>query len=185
MSSNAEGRRLLQMIYGKGCMFKKAHIEEQVEALRTIKTYKRFLRETKYTSKKVKKLESNITYHHLKHKSEGGNVSIENGSLINELAHRYIHSLPRKDEEVINDMLREYKLSGGILIPQQGLVQVEQPFSYDIDFSLDTDYMTIPAYDNIIEDEMCKKQKFNRAKIKRKTKQLVDEELDYMEDIEK
>lgn len=46
-------------------MFKKAHIEEQVEALRVIKTYKMFLRETRYTGKKIQQLEGNMTYHHL------------------------------------------------------------------------------------------------------------------------
>lgn len=42
----------------------KAHIEEQVEALRVIKTYKMFLRETRYTGKKIQQLEGNMTYHH-------------------------------------------------------------------------------------------------------------------------
>ena len=47
MSDNTKGRKSLERTYGKGCMFKKAHIEEQVEALRVIKTYKMLLRETR------------------------------------------------------------------------------------------------------------------------------------------
>ena len=84
MSDNTKGRKSLERTYGKGCMFKKAHIEEQVEALRVIKTYKMFLRETRYTGKKIQQLEGNMTYHHLKHRSEGGKTNDENGSIINE-----------------------------------------------------------------------------------------------------
>lgn len=73
MSDNTRGRQQLERIYGKGCMFKKAKVEEQLYALRgkkIIKSYKSFLRETRYTLKKIRRLEGNMTYHHLKHRSE-------------------------------------------------------------------------------------------------------------------
>ena len=73
MSDNTKGRHQLEQIYGKGCMFKKAHIEEQIEALkpkRTIKSYKVFLKETHYTGKKIRQIEQNMTFHHLRHRSE-------------------------------------------------------------------------------------------------------------------
>ena len=54
MSDNSKARQQLESIYGKGCMFKKARIEDQIEALKTIKTYKTFLRETRYTGKKIR-----------------------------------------------------------------------------------------------------------------------------------
>ena len=114
MSDNTKGRHQLEQIYGKGCMFKKAKVEEQIYALRQkriIKSYKSFLKETKYTLKKIRQLEGNMTYHHLKHRSEGGKTNVENGAIVNEMAHRYMHSLPREDEEVINDMIRHYKLT--------------------------------------------------------------------------
>ena len=53
MSDNSKARQQLESIYGKGCMFKKARVEDQIEALKTIKTYKTFLRETRYTGKKT------------------------------------------------------------------------------------------------------------------------------------
>ena len=110
MTKNSKGRKSLERIYGKGCMFKKANKEEQIEKLHTIKTYKVFLKETHYSGNIIKQLENNMTYHHLRHKSEGGKVTDENGAVINELAHRYMHSLPREDEEVVNNMLRKFKL---------------------------------------------------------------------------
>ena len=48
-----DGRKQLEQAYGKGCMFKKAKVEEQIYALRSkkiIKSYKTFLKETKYKS---------------------------------------------------------------------------------------------------------------------------------------
>lgn len=69
-NENRKAKQQLAQIYGEGCMFKAAKIEQQIEELKTIKTYKRFLHETRYTGKKIYLLEKNITYHHLRHKSE-------------------------------------------------------------------------------------------------------------------
>lgn len=108
-NSNKKTRIALASIFGSGCMFKKSHAEQFIEKLGTIKTYKRFKSEQHFTSKKTKILEQRLTLHHLIHRSEGGKASVENGAVINELAHRYIHSLPRDQEEIINDYLREWK----------------------------------------------------------------------------
>ncbi len=175
MTKNSKGRKSLERIYGKGCMFKKANIEEQIEKLHTIKTYKVFLKETHYSGNIIKQLENNMTYHHLRHKSEGGKVTDENGAVINELAHRYMHSLPREDEEVVNNMLRKFKLQGGIITPTSRDIDM-QPFEiemniYDLD---EKDCLVIPVYENTLEDYK-KRQKFNRAKTKRETDQLIQE----------
>ena len=182
MADNASKRKQLEKIYGKGCMFKKARVEEQIEKLRTIKTYKTFLKETRYTGKKIHQLENNMTFHHLKHASEGGGTSVENGAIVNELAHRYLHSLPRNEEEIINDMIREYKLTGGVLVPTEEGMEVQQPIQIDLDFNME-DCITIPVYDNTKEDYE-KRKKFNRAKVKRETQKFIEEELDYLADEE-
>lgn len=184
---NSKARRRLEKIYGKGCMFKKAHIEEQIEALQTkriIKSYKVFLKETKYTGKKIRQLEGNMTYHHLRHRSEGGKTDVENGAIVNEMAHRYMHSLPREDEEVINNMLRKFKIQGGTLTATEQGLQIQDSFGIDLDYKLnDEDVITIPVYDNTKEDYI-KRQKFNRAKVKRETQRFIDDELDFMEELE-
>ena len=90
------------------------------------------------------------------------------------MAHRYLHSLPRDQEEVINDMLRQFKLQGGIVVQQP--IQIE--FNFDM-----SDCITIPVYDNTKEDYE-KRQKFNRAKEKRKTERFIQDELDFMEELE-
>ena len=106
---NRKIREALERIYGEGCMFQKARIEKRIEQLGGIKTYKQFKEQHKYTLKKIKAFENIQTYHHLQHKSENGQTTIENGAVINSLAHTYMHSLPRADEEIINNMLRDYK----------------------------------------------------------------------------
>lgn len=71
MSDNTRGRKQLEQIYGKGCMFKKAKVEEQLQnCKRKIKSYKVFLSQTHYTVNKIRMLEAHMTYHHLKHRSE-------------------------------------------------------------------------------------------------------------------
>jgi hypothetical protein len=177
MGSNRSARQELEVIYGKGDMFKKAKIEEQVVQLKTIKTYKKFVTETRYTGKKIRQLEKNMTYHHLRHQSEGGRATIENGAIVNELAHRYLHSLPREQEEIINNMFRRYKMTGGIMLPTEDGLSVQSTFSIDLDFDIDKeDCLIIEAFDNTPEI-LEKRNKYNRAKAKRDFKQQVEEEL--------
>jgi hypothetical protein len=104
-------REALEKKYGKGCWFAKAHLAERLEqegigAL----SYKKFVERQHYTKKKLNKLEKNMTLHHLKHQSEGGATTMENGAVVSEIAHRYLHNgLNRDQEEIANNMLREFK----------------------------------------------------------------------------
>lgn len=109
MKTNSKVRKNLEKQYGKGCMFKKANIEEIIKKKRTIKTYKQFKEEQRYTGNIIKMYENQMDLHHLKHKSEGGKTTTENGAIISNLVHKYIHSLPREQEEFINNELRKYK----------------------------------------------------------------------------
>ena len=111
MGENKPVRDKLEKFFGKGCMFIKANIEKRIEKIKGIKSYKKYKKEIKYTRSKIKRYEAEMNYHHLIHKSEGGEISVENGAVVNRLAHQYIHSLPRKQEEIINNMLREYKIN--------------------------------------------------------------------------
>lgn len=178
--TNKSARLLLESIYGKGCMFQKAYIAKRIEQLGGILTYKKFVEEKHYKLKKIGHLERTMTYHHLKHRADGGNATVHNGAVVSELAHQYIHSLPRGDEEIINNMLRQYKyeydLRGGLLLPTENSLEIKQPFTIDLDFDFGEDYITIPVYDTTKEEQQ-KRQKFNRAKIKQETRQQIDEAL--------
>lgn len=159
--SNKSVRMMIEQIYGKGCMFKKAKIAERIEKMGGIKTYKMFLEEKRYTLKQIKKAEKILTYHHLKHKFEGGQATVQNGAEINSLAHCYIHSLDRKSEEIINDMIREYKNS----------VKCSIELVDDIELLFDIKATTI-----IPAELEKKKEKYNRAKEKQKWQKEIGED---------
>ena len=139
-NSNRSAKKELERIYGKGCFFNRAKVAEQIEAMGGIKTFKVFVQEKRF---KGKPISHQITYHHLKHKSEGGKATVENGANVEEVAHQYLHSLPRNQEEIINNMLREFKLNC-IMMTGDGQVQEAQSIS----FNFGEDVLVIPLYDN-------------------------------------
>ena len=178
MSNNKNARLVLESIYGKGSMFKKAECEKQIEKQKLkIKGYKRFLQEKRYSGKILKTKLRQMTYHHLQHRSEGGKTDVENGAILSTLEHEYIHSLSREQEEVINNMIREYKskaiLNFCILIPEDNDIQLESTNSIEFDINNEIDTIEIPVYDMTDRD----REIYNRAKEKRELQKYIDEYL--------
>lgn len=139
MASNRQKRKELEAIYGEGCMFEKSKAEEYVSTLPYIKGFKKFVKEKHFTSKEIAKLKKRMNYHHLEHRADGGSTSLENGAVINELAHRYIHSLPRQHEEIINNHIRQWK-ADFIVLTAEKVVD-----SKEVDIDLSKDYIEIPV----------------------------------------
>lgn len=110
MSDNKAKREELEKIYGSGSMFQKSKAEEYVSTLPKIKGYQRYMHEKHFTTKEIKKLVRQMNFHHLKHVSEGGATTLENGAVVNALEHRYMHDLPRGHEEIINNHIRKWKV---------------------------------------------------------------------------
>lgn len=162
MKQNKKIREELERQYGKGCMFKKAKIDEKIKEKKIIKTYEKFLEEKRYTGKMIRKYERIKTLHHLKHKAEGGKTNIENGAVVNSLAHAYIHSLPREQEEFINNKLREYKK------------QIDECKVVFVD-NLEIPY-TITAKEFVIDEK--NKGEYNRAREKQELRKLSEEYID-------
>lgn len=162
-------RKQLEKDYGKGCMFTKAHCEEQIEKLRTIKTFKKYLQEKRYRTNQIKRLRKQMTLHHLIHRSEGGKTTLENGAVVSELAHAYMHSLPRQHEEIINNMLREYKLNIAIFY---GTGEIEKHQEVKIDMS---DYIEIEVFDYDAKEKRIPK---TRAKLKAEMEDTRQEYVD-------
>lgn len=164
-------REELSKIYGDGCFFERGNIAEKIEEMGGIKTYKKFLEEKRFTSKH--RIRNRLTLHHLKHRSEGGETSLQNGANVREIPHQYLHSLPREQEEIINDMLRDFKASLNVmdLRVSENHIDIKQVRSKVID--QEEDYLIIPAFDNT-EKIIKKKNKFNRNKEKKKTKKIIE-----------
>lgn len=171
---NKSIREKLEAKYGKGCMFRNAGIAERIEQMGGIKTYKQYKEEHKYKLKKIIQLENQRTLHHLVHRSEGGATSENNGAVVSALAHSYLHSLPRDQEEIINNMLRDFKFRASIISIGKTVEMEAQEIEFDM-----SDCIEIPVYDITPE---IKKSKFNRAKVKQETKKLIEEELQYERD---
>ncbi len=66
---NQRVRKELEEEYGEGCMFKKAGCDTKE---RTIKTYRQFIEEKRYSLKFIERYEGIMTVHHLKHVKERG-----------------------------------------------------------------------------------------------------------------
>ena len=172
-SKNKKIRHSLERIYGKGCMFQKAYIAERIAAIGGIKTYREFIKEKKYTLKEIKRLEANMTLHHLKHRSDGGPTTEENSANINELAHRYVHSLPGNHEEIVNNMLRDYKYQ--IDSGNYEKIGIEFVDTECTKYMEELGYVVNTA-EIIPERDLKPKQKFSRSKVKRDTERLIEEE---------
>ena len=155
---NSKARKALKRIYGDGCFVERAGI-------RTIKG--------------VKKNARMITYHHLKHKSEGGKATIENGANVALENHEWLHSLPRDEEEKVNEAVRQWKIN--FLTMKNGEVKDSGQLSFK-ELKKEEDCIVIQAYDTTKvqrkELEKKKKEKFNRSQEKRKMQEMINELID-------
>lgn len=159
-------RRRLERIYGKVDMFVKAEVEQKLEELH-IKGYAVFEEEKRL---KGKPISQQLTFHHLKHRSEGGDWSEKNGALIGLTRHEYMHSLPREEEEIANDIIRKWKMNFVIM---SGKGEILGSGTLEPDF---TDCITIPVYDNTVRDKKYREHKHpSRAKKRQELRRIIDE----------
>lgn len=167
---NKTGRKMLEKRYGKGCFMERAGIRyispDEEELFR--KTIKGF-----------KKLDRQITFHHIKKRSRGGKVSIENGANLAYYNHQWLHSQPPEIQAQINSKLQDFKYK----IDMARISVGDEKLEFDkinINVNMD-DYIEIPVYDNslLLEDkQFLRKPKFNRAKQKKKTQKIIDDEFE-------
>lgn len=156
-NKNRKVRLELARIYGNGCFFLRSGAEDYIEKLGTIRTYKKYKAGLKFKSKKMKIYEDILTLHHLVHRSEGGAASVDNGAIINAIAHQYLHSLPRSQEEIINDYIREWKKQ---MIKQNGKeVKVVLSDNIDIPFDIQAAELSIDKNNNLTLERLRKKER--------------------------
>ena len=169
---NKKARKQLEQIYGKGCMFEKAKVAERIAKMGGIKTYSSFLASKKFKGKGIKRC---MTYHHLVHEEDGGKATVENGAVVEAMAHEYLHSLPRHQEEIINNMLRAYKINFLEMNQEQvlgsGTVEIEEDAEY-ISIPIEQDEAEIRRARAIYEKK--RQEEFSRARIKQDTRRLIN-----------
>ena len=113
--------------------------------------------------------------HHIFEKQYGGKVSIENGANLAAYNHEWLHEQTPEVKEAINRQLQEFKRQldvTQIKVTDKGLdIQKSSRLEFDM-----SDCIEIPLYENI--KESSPKHSFNRAKTKRETMKMIEEELD-------
>ena len=159
-SKNSKARKKLEKIYGKGCFMERAGI-------RKITGFKK----DAYT----------MTYHHMRHVSEGGKATVENGANLALENHEFLHSLPREEEEKINNEIRRWKAN--FISMNNGKVEDSASLEFP-DLTNDENCIIIKLekttkaqYEELQRQKQRRKQQFNRSKIKRETQQMIDDEL--------
>lgn len=161
MSSNKSIRQKMEKKYGKKCMIEEAGIRKiPVEERRKIKGYKR--------------TQEQITYHHIIERCKGGPRTEENGALLKEYNHTWLHSLSKNKRNEVNEALQKYKLNFVTMQVVKDKVELKEPT--ELSFDLTKNCIELPLYD--IKE---KKKTFNRAKVKEETRKMINEELDFIE----
>ena len=150
---NSKARRALERIYGKGCFMERAGIREV---------------------KGIKKNAHMMTYHHLRHESEGGKATVENGANLKAENHEFLHSLPRAEEEKVNNAIRRWKMN--FLAMRNGQVVDSGTVTFP-DLTKDEDCIIIPLEDTTIEQLEELKEEILKLKKENSEKQMEIDRL--------
>lgn len=114
----------------------------------------------RYTSKGQKKRMKQLTYHHIRMRKDGGKATVENGALLSAENHQWFHKQSSAAQGCMNAIFQEYK---------------KQADECTVVF---VDELELPFEVKVMEFGVDEKEKFNRAKEKRKTQKIIDEYYD-------
>lgn len=114
----------------------------------------------RYTSKGQKKRMKQLTYHHIRMRKDGGKATVENGALLSAENHQWFHKQSSAAQGYMNAIFQEYK---------------KQADECTVVF---VDELELPFEVKVMEFGVDEKEKFNRAKEKRKTQKIIDEYYD-------
>jgi hypothetical protein len=114
----------------------------------------------KYTSKGQMEKMKQLTYHHIKMKKDGGKATRENGALLSSENHQWFHQQSSTAQGYMNALFQEYKRQ----VDECRIIFVDE--------------LDIPYKINVTEFSVDEKEKYNRAKEKKETQELIDEYYD-------
>lgn len=95
MSSNKSVKEAMIRRYGNKCFIERLKLRD-TSGLR-------------YTGCGQLKRMKQLTYHHIRMKSQGGKATIENGALLSAENHEWFHKQPKEAQRAMNDMFQELK----------------------------------------------------------------------------
>lgn len=117
----------------------------------------------RYTSKgQIKKMRQ-LTYHHILEKSKGGHSTVENGALLTAEHHEWFHQQSPAVQDRLNAAFQKLKQE------MDKMQELTVNFT-DEDIDLPFDFNTM----EISIDKKGKMRTYNRAQIKRRTREMYD-----------
>lgn len=119
----------------------------------------------KYKSKNQLKKMKQLTYHHIKEKSKGGDATVENGALLTAEHHAWFHQQPEETQKKLNNAFQELKrkIDSTSKVP---IVFVEDD-ELDLPFEVSFVEMSI--------DKQGRLKAYNRTKKKKEDKKRIKE----------
>ena len=117
-------------------------------------------RDRRYTGKGQMKKMQQLTYHHIQEKSKGGKATVENGAILSLENHIWFNEQTPEVQRELNRRFQEYKKCGVVFVE---------------DLSLGFEVKAVVIEPPTKEEKP--KRKFNRAKAKRETQELIDDDL--------
>ena len=158
---NKSAKQKLIKLYGPECWIEKLHLRPPEDCPR------------RYTSKGQLKRMKQLTFHHIRPRSKGGQSTVENGALLSAENHAWFHKQPPEIQEALNNIFQTFK-QGYTSDSTAGTIKVPRLTSQDSqpeEFSFDN-FMTRA------------REHYNRAKIKRDTERFIQQELEKEEEDE-
>lgn len=160
MSRNDAARRDLERLFGKICFIEKLGIRYiPPKDRKKLKGYSKY--------------DDVITYHHIQERHTGGKATVENGALVRGYNHKWLHSLPDREKQLVNDAMQEYKASvlraksKGVDIQPEDILTPEDLYQV----------LQFAKITNLAQFQNKRNQKFNRAKEKQEARRIIEEAL--------
>lgn len=156
-NSNKKAKEELIRLYGAECFIDRLHLRPESSKVYTGQ-------QLKYMRKHQHQLKQ-LTYHHIKERSQGGRATVENGALLSEGNHRWFNQQSSEAQRYMNDKFQELKAK----IDNARECKIELVDTLDIGIELNV------AEISFSNELKVSKTKFNRAETKKETKQLIKE----------
>lgn len=157
--SNREAKEELIRLYGAQCFIDRLHLRPDSSRIYTGK-------QLEYMRKHKEQLKR-LTYHHIKERCKGGKATVENGALLSEENHRWFNQQSKENQAKMNQAFQDLKQQ----LDNARECKIELVDTLDMGFEVKTAEISF-------SDERKPKEKFNRAKEKRKFNERVKEEME-------
>ena len=151
---NKSAKQKLIKLYGPECWIDKLKLRPPEDKPR------------RYTSKGQLKRAKQLTFHHIRPRSKGGQSTVENGALLSAENHAWFHKQPPEIQAALNNIFQTFK-QGYTPDPTANTIKVPR-----LTDSTPTEF----NYDAFITRA---KEHYNRAKAKREAQKLIEEEEEW------